>query len=215
MDVNTTAPFTFGFGHNGTVQQIVVNWPTDAQWIARGRAARSVMKSLAGGKTMSLPPSEDSQDKADLALFRAILVEPADAETVDDEYAMRVIEILDRGQITDVTQVGDGYEISLKVLGTQGIPPVLTKHTLRVPTFREERRWRNRSSALVSYQGNKFEVRSDPAFAAELYDALQVSAEGYTPGSRIPINHKVPIIGRLMATVLAADETEVEDEDRF
>jgi len=215
MEVNTTAPFAFTFGKNGASQKVVVNWPTDDQWVTRAKAGRSLMKNLPGGKTQSLPPSEEALDKADLALFRSIVVEPADPEATDEEYALRIVEILDRGQIGEVTEAGDVFEIELRVLGTMGIPPATTKHTLRKPTFREERKWQNRYSGLVSHQGNRFEIRTDPSFAGEMYDLLKTSVSGYTEGSVIPINHKVPVVSRLMAAARAAEETEVEDENSF
>jgi len=213
QEINTKDPFVFNFSKAGSAQRVVVNWPTDEQWITRARAGRSVMRTLGGGKTMSLPASEEALEKADLDLFRAILVEPKG--DVDEEFAMRLVEILDRGSIASIEPAGDLFVIGLKVLGAQGYPAVLTKHTLRAPTFREERKWRNRYSQLVSHQGSKYEIRTNPELAGEMYDELTQKAEGYSEGSRVPIHHKVAVVGRLMAMVLSDEDQEVEDEDHF
>ena len=170
------------------VKTIRVRFPTDDEWIERQRRRKVIVKQLGRGiSETTIPNSED----ADAALVAKIRVPEPDAPEVDPFEASRVIEQLGQAEVDDVVQVGDGFEVTLRVLGGT------VTHSLRMPSAKDVFDYRRGFARVLDLPYNRQELIINLAPAGTLYKRLAEAADGYAG--------EVPIIHQAVAVKAAID----------
>ena len=170
------------------VKTVRVRFPTDEEWIERQRRRKVIVKQLGRGiSETTIPNSED----ADAALLAKIRVPEQDAPEVDPFEASRVIEQLGQAEVDDVVQMGDGFEVTLRVLGGT------VAHSLRMPSAKDVFEYRRGFARVLDLPYNRQELIINLAPAGTLYKRLVQEAEGYAG--------EVPIIHQAMAVKAAID----------
>jgi hypothetical protein len=110
------------------VKPLRVRFPTDEEWIDRQKKRKVIVKQLGRGVSETTIP--DSQD-ADAALLAKIRVPEENPPEVDAFEASRVTEQLSQVDVDDVAQVGDGFRVTMRVLGGT------VCHVLRMPSAKD------------------------------------------------------------------------------
>ncbi len=170
------------------VKTVRVRFPTDEEWIERQRRRKVIVKQLGRGVSeTTIPNSED----ADAALLAKIRVAEPDAPEVDPFEASRVIEQLGQAEVDDVVQVGDGFEVTLRVLGGA------VTHLLRMPSAKDVFEYRRGFARVLDLPYNRQELIISLAPAGALYKRLVQAADGYAC--------EVPIIHQAVAVKAAID----------
>ncbi len=170
------------------VKTVRVRFPTDEEWIERQRRRKVIVKQLGRGiSETTIPNSED----ADAALLAKIRVAEPDAPEVDAFEASRVIEQLGQAEVDDVVQAGDGFEVTLRVLGGT------VSHLLRMPSAKDVFEYRRGFARVLDLPYNRQELIINLAPAGGLYKRLVQAAEGYAGD--------VPIIHQAVAVKAAID----------
>jgi hypothetical protein len=170
------------------VKTVRVRFPTDEEWIERQRRRKVIVKQLGRGiSETTIPNSED----ADAALLSKIRVAEPDALEVDPFEASRIIEQLGQTEVDDVVQVGDGFEVTLRVLGGT------VTHSLRMPSAKDVFEYRRGFARVLDLPYNRQELIINLAPAGALYKRLVQGAEGYSG--------EVPIIHQAVAVKAAID----------
>jgi len=170
------------------VKTIRVRFPTDDEWIERQRRRKVIVKQLGRGMSeTTIPNSED----ADAALLSKVRVAEPDAPEVDPFEASRVIEQLGQAEVDDVVQIGDGFDVTLRVLGGT------VTHSLRMPSAKDVFEYRRGFARVLDLPYNRQELIINLAPAASLYKRLVQASEGYAGD--------VPIIHQAVAVKAAID----------
>ncbi|HPT28033.1 MAG TPA: hypothetical protein PLZ95_16560 [Bryobacteraceae bacterium] len=170
------------------VKTVRVRFPTDEEWIERQRRRKVIVKQLGRGiSETTIPNSED----ADAALLAKIRVPEPDAPEVDAFEASRVIEQLGQAEVDDVVQLGDGFEVTLRVLGGT------VTHSLRMPSAKDVFEYRRGFARVLDLPYNRQELIINLAPAGALYKRLVQGADGYAG--------EVPIIHQAVAVKAAID----------
>jgi len=170
------------------VKTVRTRFPTDEEWIERQRRRKVIVKQLGRGiSETTIPNSED----ADAALLAKIRVAEPDAPEVDAFEASRVIEQLGQAEVDDVVQVGDGFEVTLRVLGGT------VSHSLRMPSAKDVFDYRRGFARVLDLPYNRQELIINLAPAGALYKRLVQEVEGYSGD--------VPIIHQAVAVKAAID----------
>lgn len=170
------------------VKTVRVRFPTDEEWIERQRRRKVIVKQLGRGiSETTIPNSED----ADAVLLAKIRVAEPDAPEVDAFEASRVIEQLGQAEVDDVVQVGDGFEVTLRVLGGT------VSHSLRMPSAKDVFEYRRGFARVLDLPYNRQELIINLAPAGALYKRLVQGAEGYAG--------EVPVIHQAVAVKAAID----------
>jgi hypothetical protein len=170
------------------VKTIRVRFPTDEEWIDRQRKRKVIVKQLGRGVSETTIP--DSQD-VDGALLAKIRVGEDEGPVVDPFEASRVIEQLSQAEVDDVASVGDGFRVTLRVLGGTVI------HELRMPSAKDVFEYRRGFARVLDLPYNRQELVINLAPAATLFKQLIQSSEGYAGD--------VPIIHQAVAVKAAID----------
>ncbi len=170
------------------VKTVRVRFPTDEEWTERQRRRKVIVKQL--GRGISETTIQNSED-ADAALLAKIRLAEPDAPEVDPFEASRVIEQLGQAEVDDVAQVGDGFEVTLRVLGG----PVT--HSLRMPSAKDVFEYRRGFARVLDLPYNRQELIINLAPAGALYKRLVQAADGYAGD--------VPIIHQAVAVKAAID----------
>jgi hypothetical protein len=185
---DTARPVALNLRTPAGVKTVRVRFPTDEEWIARQRRRKVIVKQLGRGiSETTIPNSED----ADAALLAKIRVAEPDAPEVDPFEASRVIEQLGQAEVDDVIQVGDGFEVTLRVLGGT------VTHSLRMPSAKDVFEYRRGFARVLDLPYNRQELIINLAPAGALYKRLVQGAEGYAGD--------VPIIHQAVAVKAAID----------
>ena len=157
------------------VKTVRVRFPTDEEWIERQRRRKVIVKQLGRGiSETTIPNSED----ADAALLSKIRVAEPDAPEVDPFEASRVIEQLGQAEVDDVVQVGDGFEVTLRVLGGT------VTHSLRMPSAKDVFEYRRGFARVLDLPYHRQELIINLAPAGALYKRLVQGAGGYAGEDR-------------------------------
>ena len=200
---NADTAFEFVFDE----QQIHCRYPNDSDLVKRQKATQTIMRTLNGGETVAERPDMDKVDEADVNLFNAIHLD--EQMIVDTDTALRIVSILDNGAIKSCLKDGGNWVVKLRIMGgVKGAPVYDTVHTLRNPTFRDERRYRTLTN-FRTLKGGRFKMETSLSGAGEMYDALVVKSEGYL--GRIPVTHKHAVLAEVMKQV--TEETAIVEED--
>jgi hypothetical protein len=170
------------------VKPVRVRFPTDDEWIDRQKKRKVIVKQLGRGVSETTIP--DSAE-ADAALLVKIRVPEENAPDVDAFEASRVIEQLSQADVDDVVQVGDGFRVTMRVLGTT------VCHMLHMPSAKDVFEYRRSFARVLDLPYNRQELIINLAPAAALYKKLVESTEGYAGD--------VPIIHQAVAVKAAID----------
>jgi hypothetical protein len=170
------------------VKTIRVRFPTDEEWIDRQRKRKVIVKQLGRGVSETTIP--DSQD-VDGALLAKIRVGADEGPVVDPFEASRVIEQLSQAEVDDVASIGEGFRVTLRVLGGT------ITHELRMPSAKDVFEYRRGFARVLDLPYNRQELVINLAPAATLFKKLIQSSEGYAGD--------VPIIHQAVAVKAAID----------
>lgn len=171
----------------------VLRWPTDVEWAERAAAQKIITRMI--GRDQSTTEVIGAE-AADLALFAAIRKD--DGEAWDQFEAAIAISKISKAVAGLPEMDGATYIIPLVVAGTE------TKHILRVPSVGQMTQYRRASARVIEGRHGLQEIRVKLQPAAELYDVLAVSVEGYA--SPVPIIHKVAVLNEMLREIDAAIE---------
>ena len=170
------------------LKKVKVRFPTDEEWIDRQKKRKVIVKQLGRGVSETTIP--DSAE-ADAALLAKIRVPEENAPEVDAFEASRVIEQLSQADVDDVVQVGDGFRVTMRVLGGT------VAHTLKMPSAKDVFEYRRGFARVLDLPYNRQELIINLAPAAALYKKLVESTEGYAGDA--------PIIHQAVAVKAAID----------
>jgi hypothetical protein len=170
------------------VKPVRVRFPADDEWIDRQKKRKVIVKQLGRGVSETTIP--DSAE-ADAALLARIRVPEENALEVDAFEASRIIEQLSQADVDDVAQVGDGFRVTMRVLGGT------VSHALRMPSAKDVFEYRRGFARVLDLPYNRQELIINLAPAAALYEKLVDSTEGYAGD--------VPIIHQAVAVKAAID----------
>jgi hypothetical protein len=176
---DASRPVTVNLRTPDGVKTIRVRFPTDEEWIERQRKRKVIVKQLGRGVSETTIP--DSQD-VDGALLAKIRVGEDEGPVVDPFEASRVIEQLSQAEVDDVASIGDGFRVTLRVLGGT------VTHELRMPSAKDVFEYRRGFARVLDLPYNRQELVINLAPAATLFKKLIQSSEGYA--GDIPIIHQ-------------------------
>ena len=165
-----------------------VRFPSDDEWIERQKKRKVIVKQLGRGVSETTIP--DSAE-ADAALLAKIRVPEENAPEVDVFEASRIIEQLSQADVDDVVQEGDGFRVTMRVLGGT------VCHVLGMPSAKDVFEYRRGFARVLDLPYNRQELIINLAPAAALYKKLVASTEGYAG--------EVPIIHQAVAVKAAID----------
>jgi hypothetical protein len=185
---DASRPLTVNLRTPDGVKTIRVRFPTDEEWIERQRKRKVIVKQLGRGVSETTIP--DSQD-VDGALLAKIRVGEDDGPAVDPFEASRVIEQLSQAEVDDVASIGDGFRVTLRVLGGA------VTHELRMPSAKDVFEYRRGFARVLDLPYNRQELVINLAPAGTLFKKLIQSSEGYAGD--------VPIIHQAVAVKAAID----------
>lgn len=185
---DASRPVTVNLRTPDGVKSIRVRFPTDEEWIDRQRKRKVIVKQLGRGVSETTIP--DSQD-VDGALLAKIRVGEDEGPVVDPFEASRVIEQLSQAEVDDVASIGDGFRVTVRVLGGT------VTHELRMPSAKDVFDYRRGFARVLDLPYNRQELVINLAPAATLYKKLIQSSEGYAGD--------VPIIHQAVAVKAAID----------
>lgn len=185
---DASRPVTVNLRTPDGVKTIRVRFPTDEEWIDRQRKRKVIVKQLGRGVSETTIP--DSHD-VDGALLTTIRVGEDEGPVVDPFEASRVIEQLSQAEVDDVSSIGDGFRVTLRVLGGT------VTHELRMPSAKDVFEYRRGFARVLDLPYNRQELVINLAPAATLYKKLIQSSEGYAGD--------VPIIHQAVAVKAAID----------
>ena len=193
METKTAAfdasrPVTVNLRTPDGMKTIRVRFPTDEEWIERQRKRKVIVKQLGRGVSETTIP--DSQD-VDGALLAKIRIDEDEGPVVDPFEASRVIEQLSQAEVDDVASIGDGFRVTLRVLGGT------VSHELRMPSAKDVFEYRRGFARVLDLPYNRQELVINLAPAATLYKKLIQSSESYAGD--------VPIIHQAVAVKAAID----------
>lgn len=182
-------------GEGGKPKLAVVVHPTDAQWIERTRGRHTFVKNLGRGNSQA---TVIGKEESDLKLLK--LIQKNEDVTFDGFEASAIVEEMGTCDVIDGVRANDAFVFTAKVLGD-----VDTKHTVRIPGFRELKICSDASnrSQATNYGGVKVTANLQPA--ADLYDKYVDLIEGYVgkdpavsaTHADVPITHKYVVINAL------------------
>lgn len=185
---DASRPVTVNLRTPDGVKTIRVRFPTDEEWIERQRKRKVIVKQLGRGVSETTIP--DSQD-VDGALLAKIRVGEDEGPVVDPFEASRVIEQLSQAEVDDVASIGDGYRVTLRVLGGT------VTHELRMPSAKDVFEYRRGFARVLDLPYNRQELVINLAPAATLFKKLIQSSDGCAGD--------VPIIHQAVAVKAAID----------
>ena len=185
---DASRPVTVNLRTPDGVKTIRVRFPTDEEWIDRQRKRKVIVKQLGRGVSETTIP--DAQD-VDGALLAKIRVGEDEGPVIDPFEASRVIEQLSQAEVDDVASMGDGFRVTLRVLGGT------VTHELRMPSAKDVFEYRRGFARVLDLPYNRQELVINLAPAATLFKKLIQSSEGYAGD--------VPIIHQAVAVKAAID----------
>jgi hypothetical protein len=196
---DASKPITIKLNTPAGVKPVRVRFPTDEEWIERQKKRKIIIKQLGRGVSETTIP--DSAE-ADAALLAKIRLAEEDAPEVDAFEASRIIEQLSQADVDDVVQMGDGFRVTMRVLGGT------VSHVLRIPSAKDVFEYRRGFARVLDLPYNRQELIINLAPAAALYKKLVESTDGYADD--VPIVHQAAAV---KAAVDALDGAFAEPSD--
>ena len=196
---DASKPITIKLNTPEGVKTVRVRFPTDEEWIERQKKRKIIIKQLGRGVSETTIP--DSAE-ADAVLLAKIRVPEENAPEVDAFEASRIIEQLSQADVDDVVQAGDGFRVTMRVLGGS------VSHVLRMPSAKDVFEYRRGFARVLDLPYNRQELIINLAPAAALYKKLVESTDGYADD--VPIVHQAAAV---KAAVDALDGAFAEPSD--
>jgi hypothetical protein len=163
----------------GGLKAIRVRFPSDEEWIERQRRRKVIIKQLGRGVSETIIGQAED---ADAALLAKVRLPEENAPEVDPFEASRIIEQLSQADVDDVTQEGDAFRVTLRVLGAT------VTHLLKMPSAKDVFEYRRSFARVLDLPYNRQELTINLAAAGALYKKLVTATEGYT--GDVPIIHQ-------------------------
>ena len=185
---DATKPIAMNLRTPEGVKTVRLRFPTDDEWTERQRRRKVIIKQLGRGISETVVPNSEDVDAALLAEIR---VEEQDAVEVDPFEASRIIEQLSQAEVDEVAQEGDGFRVTMRVLGGT------VSHVLRMPSAKDVFEYRRGFARVLDLPYNRQELIINLAPAAALFKKLIEASEGYAG--------EVPIIHQAVAVKAAID----------
>ena len=184
-------------GPNGG-RTIRVRFPSDDEWIERQRRRKLLTKSLGrGASETTILHRED----ADAILLAKIRTEQDETET-DAFEAVKLIEELATCDVDDVVPSGEGFLVTMRVLGAT------TTHLMKMPSAKDTFDFRRGFARAIDLQYGRQEITVNIAPVGAMYKKLLISTEGYVGNA--PIIHQAVAV---RAAIDAIDTAFAEDRD--
>lgn len=183
------ANFTVTFPGLRTAQglaDVVMRWPTDAEWIARHKGTHLQQRNMGRGVGLN----DLNTVQADAKLYEAIKMNGAPPLTPGE--ASYLIGHLAKCIVTNVELGATDAEVEMSVAGAEA------KHTLRVP-FMDEIQAFQRTTKHMSLPNNVMEARASLEAGAALWDKCGGRVSGYEGPT--PIIHKDAAIRAVIQAV--------------
>jgi len=191
MDTNicvfdATRPVAINLRTPAGVKTVRVRFPSDEEWMERQRRRKVIIKQLGRGISET---SVLNLEEADAALLAKIRQD--DEPAVDAFEATKIFEQLSEAEVDDVVQAGDGFRVTIRVMGGN------TVHLVQMPSAEDAIRYRRGFARVLDLPFNKQELTVNLGAAGSLYRKLTQSTEGYAGA--------VPIIHQAVAVKAAID----------
>ena len=175
----------------GAETTISMRWPTDAEWVARNRTHKILVRHPGRGVSENVP---SEPNEADVKLYEAIKLNGAPPLTATE--AQLVLDALGRCNVTDVSI--EGTETTVEMSISTG----MATHKLKVPTADQVARMQRASSRILTLPYGTQEYKINPEPAAQLYDELGGHSDDYQ--GAVPLIHKDEVI---RSVILFIDRT--------
>ena len=186
---------------------VSVRFPTDDEFASRQRKMKTIISRQSGGSSTT---ETQGQEAADMDLLSKItkgengeVIAQPDTEACDEFEAGKVLGKLTEAESQEAERDGEYIVVPVKVLGG-----VITRHTVRMPSEKEIRKYRKGAFSFIDLRHGKQELKSNLLAIGDFYDLLKVQTEGYAPGVKVPLVHKVPVISELMSVLDDLDNQE-------
>ena len=176
------------------VKPIRVRFPNDDEWIERQRRRKVIVKQLGRGMSETIVPDSAESDAALLAKIRL-----DDGGPVDPYEASIVIDRLSQADVDEVERDGPNVRVKLRTVTGE------VTHLLQIPSARDVIEYRRSFARVVDLPYNRQEITINLAPAAQLWDKLAQSTDGYSGA--------VPIIHQAVAVKAAIDAIEAGLDD--
>jgi len=171
------------------VKLITLRFPSDAEWIARQKARKLVVKSLGRGTSETIPPDSG---EFDLDLVVRLRTDEAGPE-IDKYEASRILDQLGECDVDGVVEDGGSYRVTTRV------PGAVTVHILRMPTAKEIMQHRRAYCRTLDMPFNQSQTTVNLAAGGETYSKLEPKAEGYA--GAVPIIHQAAAVNAAIAAL--------------
>lgn len=176
------------------VRNIVVRWPTDEQWLQRSRSWHINVQRRGRG----VSETQVESARADSTLY--VQIRQEDSPDLEVDEAAKIIEILARCDITDVSLEMDEATVTMTVLGDTEV-----RHRLKLPTTAQVTQFKRSSVRVMDMPHGRQQLRTNMQAGLDLYTKCAVGVEGYANGS-------IPSIHRDAAIRAVIDACEAEAE---
>lgn len=177
---------------------IHVRFPSDDEWIDRQRRRKLLVKQLGRGASET---TVANREDADAVLFAKIRTHPDDPEN-DAFEAVKLIEELATCEVDDVVPDGEGFRVTMRVLGAT------TVHVMKMPSAKDTFEYRRGFVRAIDLQYGRQEITVNIAPVSAMYKKLMISTEGYV--GEVPIIHQAVAV---RAAIDALDTAFAEDRD--
>jgi hypothetical protein len=191
---DATKPITMNLRSPEGLKSIRVRFPSDDEWIERQRRRKVTIKQLGRGVSETIIGNAEDADATLLAKIRE-----GDGPEVDPFEASRIVEQLSQADVDDVVSSGDGFRVTLRVLGGT------VTHLLRMPSAKDVFEYRRSFARVLDLPYNRQELTINLAAAGALYKKLATSTEGYTGDA--------PVIHQAVAVKAAIDALDAAFQD--
>lgn len=193
----------------------IVRFPTDEEWCKRSRDMITVRRSLGRDAVKTEVPKVGPINRELFDKIRSLDDGDAHGVDFDDDEAMKIVERLERCQVTDVERLSAGYSITMRVLGGK-----IVTHELKIPTQRQIMEFgRAAVQSLGRRTTSETRIMLEPS--GHLWRQLAHSVTGYvgidantnlaSGSGPIPIIHMDAAVTELLQSIQS--ETEGDDPE--
>lgn len=187
-------------------KSVSVRFPSDEEFAGRSRKMKTIITRQSGGSSTT---ETQGQEAADMDLLSKIMkgengeyIAQPDTPACDEYEAGKVLGKLTEAESQESEWDGENIIVPVKVVGG-----LVTRHTVRMPTEKEIRKYRKGAFAFIDLRHGKQELKSNLLAIGAFYDLLKVDVEGYLNVS-VPLVHKIPVVSELMSLLDELDNQE-------
>ncbi|HEU0180302.1 MAG TPA: hypothetical protein VFV58_39200 [Blastocatellia bacterium] len=165
----------------GESQEVVLRFPTDAEWITRAKARKIVIRRLGRGISETILPEPG---EAEVKLYQAIAINGAPAMTPAE--AQKVLESIGTCDVIGVELEGNEADVEAIILNGR------VKHHLKLPSADQVVKFRRTAFRMLDMPFNQQLLVTTPEAGAWLYDQCGGKSDDYPKG--IPGPHKDAVV---------------------